>query len=220
MKRRTRELLIVQTMLTTLVVSISLPVRSEGASGGRGEQTTATTSVWQGGVGDGFRNGARNAGIAAGAGIGTAIFGSDKAHDLALAYASHGWIFTHVVGQGWRRGNGEFRVELFGGAQIDPKLRYVVGFTPVVRYNFANDSPWVPFADFGVGLALTNIKGPDLSTTWEFNIAIGGGALYFFRQNRALSLQYRGVHLSNAGFDSPNHGTNTHMFLLGLNWFY
>ena len=36
----------------------------------------------------------------------------------------------------------------------------------------------------------------------------------------ALTLQYRALHLSNAGIQEPNHGVNAQMFYAGLTWFF
>jgi lipid A 3-O-deacylase len=118
------------------------------------------------------------------------------------------------------RGNFELLGSLFGGEQFNSHTAYLVGIAPLLRYNFATGSRFVPFIDGGAGLTLTDIRKPDLSTDFEFNVQAGIGAQWFFNPHIAASLQGRWLHLSNAGLDSPNQGVNTTMFLLGLNWFY
>ena len=39
-------------------------------------------------------------------------------------------------------------------------------------------------------------------------------------ESTALTAEYRWLHISNAGIELPNYGTNTMMFLIGLTWFY
>jgi lipid A 3-O-deacylase len=177
--------------------------------------------IWEGNVGEGFRRGTHEAGFGLGAGFGMTIIGSKEAHDLALATLRYGWVFSDVVGRDhWYRGNWELLGEAFGGAQFHPRRAYLAGALPLLRYDFATGTRWVPFANAGAGVAATDIRGRDLSTTFEFTLQAGGGVNYFWRDNAALTFQYRFVHLSNAGIKSPNFGVNTSMFCLGLSWFF
>jgi hypothetical protein len=172
-------------------------------------------------IGGGFRKGARNAGIVAGAGPGLKILGSRNAHELALAYGHLGWIVTDVLGKDqWYNGNLEFWGELFGGAQTGPKKRYVFGLAIGPRYHFVTHSHWVPFIDVGGGGSYTDIEEPDLSTKFQFNLQVGFGTHYFLREDLSMTMQVRGLHLSNAGIKHPNTGANTILFLAGLSWFF
>ena len=119
----------------------------------------------------------------------------------------------------WYRGNWELWGEFLGGAQFQPSRRYLFGLLPLVRYNFATGSHYVPFMDVGPGFSYTNIRGPDLSTRFQFNVQVGTGMYYFVREAAALTLQYRWLHVSNAGIEEPNRGVNTQMFMVGVNWF-
>jgi len=78
----------------------------------------------------------------------------------------------------------------------------------------------VPFVNLGAGLSLTDIRGVDLSTAFEFNDQIGAGVHYFLSEDSAVTLQYRWFHLSNAGIRLPNNGTNMQMVVLGMNGFF
>src|SRR5690242_5236430 len=86
-------------------------------------QLGATNStIWDNGVGSGFRSSAQSFTVEAGAAGGIACFGGQQAHDLGLLSASYGHMLSGVVGQGhWYRGNLEGRVELFGGMQFRPE---------------------------------------------------------------------------------------------------
>lgn len=177
--------------------------------------------IWDGGVGDGYMHGTREAGFTLGAGPGMKFAGSDQSHDLALAALRYGWVFTGVIGRGhWYQGNGEVLGELWAGSTWHPGVRYVVGFTPILRYSFATGTRWIPFLDAGAGVAGTSIGAPDLSTTFEFNLQGGAGVNYFLRDNVAIGLQYRLFHLSNASIKDPNQGVNVNMISVGMSWFF
>jgi opacity protein-like surface antigen len=90
------------------------------------------------------------------------------------------------------------------------------GVTPLLRYNFATGSGWMPFVDFGAGVTYTDIGRPNLSTRFQFNDQAGLGAHCFLRQDVAVTVQYRFVHLSNAGMKEPNLGVDAHVFSVGV----
>jgi opacity protein-like surface antigen len=173
------------------------------------------------GIGSGFRKGLYQVGGTVGAGFGTKVLGTTQKHDLASASVNLGWVFTDVIAPDkWYRGNFELLLELFGGGQFNPYGRYFVGLTLLIRHNFATCSRWMPFVDAGAGVSATNIEGPDLSGTFQFNLQGGVGTHYFLSDRTALTVQYRWLHFSNAGIRDPNHGTNTQMFHVGVSWFF
>jgi opacity protein-like surface antigen len=164
---------------------------------------------------------ARQIGLGLGVGFGNKSLGSKSSHDLALTTARFGWTFAGAgSGHQWYHGSPELLIELWGGEQIAPRNRSLYGLTPLLRYNFASGGRWVPFVDGGAGIAETSIRGRDLSTGFEFNVQVGAGTHYFFRDDTALTVEYRWFHLSNAGMQLPNNGTNTQMFFAGVSRFY
>ncbi len=178
-------------------------------------------SVWENGVGEGFRGMTESIGLTAGAGVGMAILGGTVRHDLALVSLSYGHMLGGVKGEGhWYRGNWELRGELFSGAQFDPETDWVVGVAPHLRYDFATGSRWIPFVDAGVGVSATGIGPPDLSGTFEFNLQAGAGVHWFVKDDLALTLETRYLHMSCAGLHRPNLGLNTVMGMVGLTWFF
>jgi lipid A 3-O-deacylase len=179
------------------------------------------SGIWEKGVGEGFRSSTQSLGVTGGATRGVEVLGSRQAHDLALASLSYGHMLGNVRGEGhWYRGNAEFRVELFGGAQFSPNDEWLVGLTPHLRYHFATGTRWIPFVDVGAGVTATGIGAPDLSGTFEFNLQGGGGIQWFLTDKVALSLETRYVHLSCAGIHRPNLGLNTVAGLLGITLFF
>jgi len=176
-------------------------------------------SVWNDSIGSGFREDTFDAGFSLGAGFGTRVFGSPQTHDLVLGSGRFGWVFSDVVGRDeWWRGNWEWLNEVFSGLQVNGVNRYVVGWTTGLRYSFATGTRWVPFIDGGVGLSGTDIGLRDLGEPFEFNVQVGIGTHYFFRENIALTMQYRWLHFSDGGISDINRGVNTQMFEGGLTW--
>jgi lipid A 3-O-deacylase len=182
---------------------------------------TPASSIWRAGIGEGFGPCARSITLSAGATYGLADFGSLQKHDLALASVTYG----HMLGCVWAdntcfRGNWEFRLELFAGAQFSPSTEWIVGLTPHLRYNFATGTRWVPFIDAGAGVTGTGIGDPDLRTTFEFNVQGGAGVQWFIANNVSINLEARYLHMSNAGIKEPNLGLNGITGLIGISYFF
>ncbi len=180
------------------------------------------SEIWENNrIGQGFRQGATHVGLSVEGGFGVKLGGAFEAHDLALERFEIGYMLSDVVAKNhWFRGNWEILGQVFGGMQYDPSLHYVVGVTPVLRYNFITRTRCVPFLDLAAGFAATDIGEPDLGSVFEFNLHGGPGVHYFFNQNTALTLQYKFLHLSNAGTHLPNLGANVNMFSIGLTYFF
>ncbi|MGO9198917.1 MAG: acyloxyacyl hydrolase [Limisphaerales bacterium] len=195
------------------------PADSKPAQLSSGEP--AANGVWQGSVGQGFGSAVQSFSVEPGACYGLAVFGSRQQHDMGLMSLSYGHILSRIEGQGhWYRGNWEFRAELFGGAQLSPAKEWITGLTPHLRYDFATGTRWVPFVDGGAGVTGTGIGGPDLSNRFEFNLQGGGGVHWFFKDNVALTLEVRYIHLSCAEISSPNLGVNGLLGTVGLSRFF
>ena len=196
----------------------STPLAQPIASGG---DARAQSAIWANGVGNGFREDARLAGFSGAVGIGVTAFGGSEKHDMALVAGRYGKVLTGVLGgDSWYRGNLLLLGELFGGAQFNPGGAYVVGITPVLRYAFATGNRSIPFVDAGAGISLTDINGPDLSGNFQFNLQVGAGLHCFLRDDLALTVGYRWLHLSNAGIERPNLGVNTQVISVGVDWFF
>jgi opacity protein-like surface antigen len=178
-------------------------------------------SLWQARTDDAFRKGATELDVSAGGGLGMPIFGSVGHSQWGLGMIEFGWMLSDPVATDrWYRGNWEMLADIFGGAQFHPDTAYVVGGGPELRYNFLTGTRWVPFFSAGAGITATDIRNGDLSTTFEFNLHAGPGLHVFLKENVALTLQYRFIHLSNAGMDVPNLGVNSSNFVVGLSCFF
>ena len=209
------------TVLFWSSVACSTNAAESSADGLDEPLTLPAPSLWQAGVGEGFTRGAKELSLSGGIGFGSPIFGSIEHHDWVIGVVEFGWVFSEVQGKGhWYQGNFELLGDLFGGMQFHPEHAYLVGMAPILRYDFATGTRFVPFVDIGGGVTSTDIRNPDLSTPFEFNLQLGGGTHYFLRENLALTVQYRFIHLSNAGISSPNLGVNTSTIFAGVSWFF
>jgi lipid A 3-O-deacylase len=188
------------------------------------ELSAPKSTVWEDGVGRGFRRSAQDLTIEAGVAVGLAAFGSVQAHDLGLLNASYGHMWGGIKGKDrWYRGNFETRLELFGGMQFHPQVDtdgWLIGLTPHLRYNFATGTRLIPFLDGGAGVTAMGIGPPDVSGTFEFNLQGSTGLQWFIRDNLALTGEARYVHFSCAGTHKPNLGINNVAFMFGLTWFF
>jgi len=178
-------------------------------------------SLWESGIGEGFRSGAQTFSVEAGSIQGLGIFGSLQAHDLALLSVSYGHMLGHPVGVGhFYKGNWELRGELFGGAEFSPASEWVIGLAPHLRYSFATGTRFIPFIDGGAGATATSIRAPDLSNTFEFNLQGIIGMHVFLRENLALTVDARLLHMSCAGISNPNRGLNGVGGMFGLTFLF
>ena len=178
-------------------------------------------NLWESEVGEGFRESTQTVGFGLGTNIGYAYDWDNESHQLVMAAISYGRMLGSVVGkEHWYKGNWELRGELFAGGQYLPEAAWFVGFTPVVRYNFATGTHLVPFIEAGMGVTATSIGGPDLGGTFQFNERVGFGSHYFFRENAAWTGEVFYVHWSNGGIRVPNAGLNGVTVLLGMTVFF
>jgi len=78
----------------------------------------------------------------------------------------------------------------------------------------------VPYFDWGAGFLHTTLatRAPELSGNLQFIPQAGVGFQYFVRPRRAVVLEYRYLHMSNAGIREPNHGWNGSMLSVGYEW--
>jgi hypothetical protein len=90
----------------------------------------------------------------------------------------------------------------------------------IFSYNFATGTRWGPFIDIGAGVSWTGISVPDLGGSFQFNLQGSAGINWFVKDDMAVSLECRYLHLSYSGLSMPNNGVNTLGGLLGLNWFF
>ena len=107
---------------------------------------------------------------------------------------------------------------VFGNA-LHPGGR-LAGYALLFRLDGKNRRREVPFLDFGGGLQRTTLatRAPELNGRTQFSPQVGLGIQHFFNPQRALVLEYRYLHMSNAGLTPPNQGFNANMLTIGFRW--
>ena len=98
---------------------------------------------------------------------------------------------------------------------------YLIGFSPVmVNYKFLNSQrKWAPNILLGAGFSMQDWDDTpaeyELGSEFQF-LLHGGVGVELFRESGTYSFNYRLFHVSNAGFQKPNIGLNSHVFTLGF----
>jgi lipid A 3-O-deacylase len=107
---------------------------------------------------------------------------------------------------------------IFGNA-VHPGGR-LTGYAVLFRLDGKNHGRFVPFFDAGAGVQRTTLstRAPELSGTTQFSPQGGFGVQYFFRPQRAFVVEWRYMHMSNAGITEPNLGFNASMITIGFRW--
>ncbi len=94
------------------------------------------------------------------------------------------------------------------------------GNTLLLRFDGKPRGNVVPFFDMGAGAMHTTLatRAPEVDGTTQFMPQAGLGIQYFFRPQRAFVVEYRYIHVSNAGLQQPNAGFNGNMITIGFRW--
>ncbi len=105
------------------------------------------------------------------------------------------------------------------GNAVHPGGR-VTGYALLFRLHGKNYRRIVPFFDFGAGVQNTALytRVRELNGATQFSPQAGPGFEYYFNPQRALVLQYRYMHMSNANLQPPNLGFNASMLSVGFRW--
>jgi hypothetical protein len=107
---------------------------------------------------------------------------------------------------------------ILGGA-VHPRAS-LLGVALLFRFDGKGHGRWVPFLDAGAGVQRTSLsdRAPEVNGYTQFSPQAGLGVQYFIRPQRALVLEWRTMHMSNAGITEPNHGFNSSMLTIGFRW--
>lgn len=124
---------------------------------------------------------------------------------------------SDTMGPAWLRGRWEWTPEVWGALFSHPYVRPLVGVTPIqVQYTLEPRGRWTPYGLLGAGILYANINREETMHDLNFNIQGAVGVQYALSHTTALLLEYRHIHISNAGLDDENSGLNTHTFLTGI----
>jgi hypothetical protein len=92
---------------------------------------------------------------------------------------------------------------------------YIIGLTPVFQYQLKNMA-YTPFIEMGGGphlLSDVRLENENKSTQFQFGSILGLGV-----KRDAIEVSYRYLHISNAGIEMPNPGTDIHNIHIGYHF--
>jgi lipid A 3-O-deacylase len=135
----------------------------------------------------------------------------------------YGRVLTADHGSGWLRGNLEYRFEVIPFEYIlqPPQNAFGAEFRPVnLVWNFKGKGRLKPFTTLGGGLLFTNHDVPVATNDLNFTPQGGFGFHWMHAPKRALTWEFKYIHVSNAGLSNANSGINASFhFTLGYTWF-
>src|SRR5262249_36636677 len=144
--------------------------------------------------------------------------------DLAYSTDTHfldagvrlGLILSRTHGEGWRRGNFEWAMELLPVYTVFTPQGAVYGgsIKPVIlRWNFTGGQKIAPYASIAGGILFSTSNIPPGPTSWvNFTPQAAVGANIFRRRNGAVVVEGSYVHHSSAGLGQYNPGYNGSFF--------
>lgn len=135
-----------------------------------------------------------------------------------------GLILSGNHGEGWRRGNFEWAVELLPVYTVFTPQGAVYGgsFKPVIwRWNFTSGQKIAPYVSIAGGILFSTNNIPPGVTSWvNFTPQAAVGVNIFRGRNKALVVEASYVHHSSAGLGEYNPGYNGSLFFtVGYTWF-
>jgi hypothetical protein len=111
-------------------------------------------------------------------------------------------------------------VELLGSTIDHRGTKHELALNPLLfEWRHDRGGAIVPFVEVGEGALWTTVRYLSLGGKFQFASHGGFGMHAFLASDVAITLGYRFRHISNAGLDEPNHGLNTHFFIVGLTRF-
>jgi len=141
---------------------------------------------------------------------------------ILAAGLSAGRVITDEIGHGWRRGRIEYAFGVTPRfAQIRPKNTYGVGFEPIVlRWKSGLHAfrlqPYIELAGGGLHTS-TNFPSGNTSD-FNFTARVGGGFQVFARDQAAMDIGCRWLHISNANLGTQNPEFNGVQIVFGYRW--
>jgi hypothetical protein len=155
------------------------------------------------------------------AGGGHSVSGGRGNTGVFNAGLRYGWVLTHLHLPGFLRGRFEYAVDavpVFLAFQ-PTNTAYGVGFDPLgLKWNFQRHGRISPYLELTGGALFTNHDVPTGTNTVNFmdQAALG---MHILRAKHNVSLEFRYMHISNAGLATPNPGVNTVQARLGIGRF-
>jgi lipid A 3-O-deacylase len=142
---------------------------------------------------------------------------SDISFITATPRVSH--LFFSPFGAGWLRSAVEPGIEGWFQYYLSPDSATAEGLKVAVRYHFIGLGRLVPYLEATAGGGGTNLKVPEIDSTFTFVAEAGIGLSYFVADTVALNAGYRFQHISNGHTSSPNRGFNANSGVVGVSFY-
>jgi len=169
-----------------------------------------------------FAKGSKSFGLQAGLGFTEDLpLGQDRTDITFLSFfPNFQYNLTGLVGSSWYRGAWNWQLEAGVASILNHDGEYLLGVSPLLfQYKFLNPNrKWAPNILLGAGASYTDwedVAQRELGGKIQFLLHAGAGIEYFW-DRWSYSVNYRSLHISNAGIDSPNVGLNAHTFNFGI----
>lgn len=103
---------------------------------------------------------------------------------------------------------------------VEPQHRFWAGLSAVARYHFLSLGRVVPYVELAGSAGGTDLRLPEIRSTFAFLLFGGAGASVFFSDKAAAYAGYRFEHVSNGNTSRPNRGFESNVAVLGLSLFF
>jgi lipid A 3-O-deacylase len=168
-----------------------------------------------------FRKGASVLTLQAGGGAQANLEGFRNATDIEFwnAGVRFSWLPFGLGGPGPLLGALELGLEPFYQRYTEPRA-FLAGLKAVGRYHFLCLGRFVPYLELVGGAGGTDLKTPEIDSTFTFIVEGGMGASVFVTDRVAITGGYRFQHVSNANTNEPNRGFEAHTGIVGVSVFF
>ncbi len=118
------------------------------------------------------------------------------------------------------KGQLDFVVEPGVTIVFDPEANAEIFTNFLMKYTFPWGEKFKVYLKGGAGMIYMTMPTREQGTQFNFTPQVGMGFHWFFNEKKAVTVEYRRRHLSNAGFDQPNKGIDVDMVLAGVASFF
>ena len=150
------------------------------------------------------------------------IFGDLKARNgddlnMTIVMMRFGFPLNHHLGLAKHKGKVTFFVEPFLGPTWTPDNDVVLGAPLFLEYSYPLSEKFSLHTGFGAGPSYFGVDTVEEgSGGFEFFDSASAGFRYRMNQDHYLTVEYRGIHISDLHMNSPNNGVDAYGFFFGL----
>ena len=114
----------------------------------------------------------------------------------------------------------EVGLEPFYLRYTEPGSAFWAGLAAVFRYHFLTLGRVVPYVELAGAAGGTDLKVPEINSTFAFLVWGGVGASVFLTDSTAVYAGYRLAHNSNGNTSDPNRGWQAHVAAVGVSYYF